>query len=210
MRFLLRLLDTLLPLRETKALVESATLQSLAVHAVPTTHRLARSTVTSLLPYRVPIVRALIHEAKYYDNKKATALLGAVLSDYLLSYSEDRQFDAKQILLVPVPLGPKRLRERGFNQVERVVYAALAQLPKRYQIETNLVARVSETAPQARRSRGERLGAMNDTFSVAGDVPTGSDIIVLDDVATTGATLSAVQTALASRGCSTVLLALAH
>lgn len=200
MRFLLKLLDVLLPPRTTKALVADATLAALGAHVSPTTHRLAKGTVTSLLPYRVPLVRALIHEAKYHDDKRAAELLGTVLADYLRSYGEDRPFDTKRIVLIPAPLGSKRLRERGYNQVENIARAALLQLPDRFLIETGVLIRTEETIPQTQLSRKERLTNLHTAFAVAGTIPTNSTIILLDDVATTGSTLAAMEAALSDQG----------
>ncbi len=211
MRFLLKLLDALLPQRVTKALVASATLETLSGQVSPTTHRLAGCSITFLLPYRVPLVRALIHEAKYHDDATAISLLGAVLADYLLAYAEDRQFDTETILLVPVPLGSGRLRERGYNQVERIVRTALERLPERYQLATSLIARSRETRQQARLPRKERLVNMDNAFVLLDERPSNAVIMLIDDVATTGSTLAAVQATLETGTPREVVpLALAH
>ncbi len=211
MLFLLKLLDVLLPPRTTRALVEGATLETLGTYVSPASHRLATTTITSLLPYRVPLVRALVKEAKYHHDIKAIALLGAVLADYLLTYAEDRQFDTSSIVIVPVPLGSARLRERGHNQVESIARAALQHLPERFSIETKLITRIKETAPQARLSRSNRLTNMTQAFAVTGDVPTKSTVIFLDDVATTGSTLAAMEAAIGAHDFSDIhTLSIAH
>lgn len=210
MRFLLRLLDALLPPRHTKALVESATLEMLGAHVSPSTQRLAAATVTSLLPYRAPLVRALIHEAKYHADAKATELLGTVLADYLRTYEEDRRFDTKRIVLIPAPLSSKRMRERGYNQVESIARAALPQLPDRFLIGTDVLIRTKETVPQARLSRKERLTNVSDAFAVTGAIPEDAIVVLLDDVATTGSTLAGMSTSFNTGNRPATLLALAH
>jgi predicted amidophosphoribosyltransferase len=137
-------------------------------------------------------------------------MLGTVLADYLRQYEEDRQFDTEALVLVPVPLASRRLKERGYNQVERIARAALAQLSSRYHLETRLVARTKETEPQARLSRTQRLTTMDGAFALTGPVPGNATLILLDDVATTGSTLAAMETAVITPHCPIVLLALAH
>jgi predicted amidophosphoribosyltransferase len=211
MRFLLKLLDVLLPPRTTKTLVADATLEMLSALVSPTTRRLAAGTVTSLLPYRAPLVRALMHEAKYHSDKKAISLLGTVLADYLRQYEEDRQFDTEALVLVPVPLANGRLKERGYNQVEMIAHTALTELSSRYHLDTRLVTRTKETEPQARLPRKQRLTNMHGAFAPTGTVPVNATLILLDDVATTGSTLAAMEAAVSVHDFNNIhALSIAH
>jgi predicted amidophosphoribosyltransferase len=211
MNFLLKLLDVLLPMRATRVLSTDASIESLGAYVAPTTHTLAAGRVTALLPYRTPQVRSIIHEAKYYDDVQATMLLGRILADYLISMHEDSPFDSASYLLVPVPLSTARYRERGFNQVERIVRAALKNLPQTFALETGLVARVRDTRPQARLSRGERLTNMKDAFVLRKAIPPNVTIVLIDDVATTGATLDAMRAAFSSQEFGNIhAIAIAH
>ena len=111
--------------------------------------------------------------------------------------------------LVPVPLHPTRLRERGFNQAEllareiaRVLDAPLAPAALR---------RVENTPPQVRTATAaERLRNVRAAFA-ASQPPRGGTLVLVDDVTTTGATLSSAAHALLSAGASRVYgLAFAH
>ena len=111
--------------------------------------------------------------------------------------------------LVPVPLHPARRRERGFNQAEllareiaRVLDAPLA---------LGVLRRVENTPPQVRTATAaERLRNVRAAFA-APHPPDGGTLILVDDVTTTGATLSSAARALLSAGASRVYgLAFAH
>lgn len=165
-------------------------------------HPTSIGTTTALLPYRAPLVRALILEAKFHENQKATALLGTVLADYLLSLIEESGFDEVRYVLIPIPLSKKRFRERGYNQVEKVVRSALTLLPSCVSLSTTVLKRTRNTLPQTTLSRSKRLTNMQDAFSVSENIDTNCTYIVVDDVATTGATMQAALEALSARGIS--------
>jgi competence protein ComFC len=96
-----------------------------------------------------------------------------------------------------VPLAPRRRAERGFDQA-RVLARALAReldLPA-----VTFVRRTKATAPQARRSREERLEAMADAFACIPRRPAPARLLLVDDVLTTGATASACAAALLDAG----------
>ena len=104
--------------------------------------------------------------------------------------------------LVPVPLHPKRLRERGFNQAELLAreLARLLDAP----LSTGALHRRVDTSSQVETAtRAERLQNMRDAFAPTGTLD-GETIVLVDDVTTTGATLSSAARALRSAGASRV------
>ncbi|MFH0770679.1 MAG: phosphoribosyltransferase family protein [Candidatus Peregrinibacteria bacterium] len=102
-------------------------------------------------------------------------------------------------VLCPVPLHWTRRLERGFNQSD-LLASLLSQklsVPKR-----TLLRRAHATGHQAWRKRGERLTALQDVFRVCGTSP--KNVILVDDLATTGATLDACARALKEAGAERV------
>ncbi len=123
-------------------------------------------------------------------QKKATTgkLLGTLLKEYSLSWWKKIKQKKDKYVIVPVPLTPKRLRQRGFNQslvLSRYVSKSL-KLP----VDYLSLRRTKETLPQSLLSPEERKKNVRDAFQVKGDNLKKKRIILIDDVATTGNTLN--------------------
>lgn len=102
-------------------------------------------------------------------------------------------------LLVPVPLHPRRLAERGYNQAG-LLCAALACRSTAAVLPLAL-RRVRATPPQAQRNRGERAGNVSGAFAVRRpERLSGRRVVLVDDVVTTGATARACLGVLALAG----------
>jgi competence protein ComFC len=105
--------------------------------------------------------------------------------------------------LVPVPLHPTRLREREFNQAQRL--AQCLSKTTRIPVNTRLVRRVLPTPKQTLLSREERLENVRNAFALAPGVGLkGKRLVLLDDVFTTGATTSACARVLRKAGAEDV------
>lgn len=110
---------------------------------------------------------------------------------------------------VPVPLHPKRLRERGFNQAELLAREVARVLD--VSLLTGALRRTKDTSSQVDASnRADRLRNVRGAFASTGPLD-GGTVVLVDDVTTTGATLSAAASVLLSAGASRVYgLAFAH
>ena len=131
------------------------------------------------------LVRKLMHEFKYghqrYLRHPLAAWLGETMNDPRL---RDRRFD----LIVPVPLHPARERERGFNQA--TLLAALlsrkVQIPLRFALE-----RIRFTITQTAHDRSERMENLHNAFRLRKKMNVRElRVLLIDDVLTTGSTLS--------------------
>ncbi len=90
--------------------------------------------------------------------------------------------------IIPVPLHPKRLRERGYNQAE-VIAKGLSE-SMGVPVVTDVLLRTSYTQTQTRKTRIERMKNMSGVFAVSNpEKISNGHILLVDDVITTGATL---------------------
>ncbi len=113
-------------------------------------------------------------------------------------------------VLVPMPLHPLRLAERGFNQtllLTRALRRMAQPAPEKARLRHDWLQRRRHTAAQSSLSRDARLGNLHQAFAVpARQIPLlrGAHAVLLDDVMTTGATLQEAALALHEAGCASV------
>lgn len=106
-------------------------------------------------------------------------------------------------LIVPVPLHPIKLREREFNQAERL--AAILAVATGIQLNTHSVRRLAPTRTQTQLTRAERAANVRHAFVPRpGADLRGKRVVLVDDVLTTGATTSACAGALRRAGAAEV------
>ncbi len=104
-------------------------------------------------------------------------------------------------VLVPVPLHPRRLRSRGYNQSALLTKELSKKLG--LDMDESLLIRAKNTRPQVSASREERRENVQGSFRCDRDV-NGQAVILVDDVATTGSTLSACAAVLKDAGATSV------
>lgn len=129
---------------------------------------------------------SLIHDLKYRNRPDIGVRMGELLAREIAPSGFFRDID----LLVPVPLSPQRLRNRGYNQAERIAHGV--SLATGIPVDTAHLSRLHDNPTQTRQSRQERLDNTERLFTATRPEELASKhILLIDDVITTGATLRA-------------------
>ncbi|HEY4368370.1 MAG TPA: ComF family protein [Steroidobacteraceae bacterium] len=126
---------------------------------------------------------------------------GRVLSELLASRLQSLHRGAQPGILLPVPLAPRRYRERGYNQATELARC----VEKRMQIRmhTDLVVRSRETPEQATLNRSQRRKNIRGAFTLVRKLP-ARHIAIIDDVITTGSTVNELAKVLKRAGAQRV------
>lgn len=146
-------------------------------------------------PYSHSAVRQLVWLLKFRGVKEVADIFAGWIYDCLLEeLAELSAYRAQggKIIIIPVPLSKKRFRQRGYNQAEEIARRLVALDPKIFRLEINNLAKIKETPAQVSvKTRAARLANLRGAFKLKnGRAFRGRTIILLDDVSTTGTTLS--------------------
>ncbi len=190
MRVINFLINLVVPRRASERMVASLTMRDLEMLQTP--HG---------LPYHAHEAQALVWEIKYYGNKRAAQLAGALLAEELLAIASE---ELGRPLLIPVPMHKARRRERGHNQTELLCEAALQTLGQAYEYAPQALARVTNTPHQQGLERTKRLGNVKNSMQADAKFVAGRTCVVVDDVSTTGATFAEATRALKALGAARI------
>lgn len=155
--------------------------------------------------YRVPLVSASVHTYKYRFIPAFAKPLGTWLADRVAEIGLPLPD-----LCIPVPLHPRRLRFRGFNQSELLAQTLADTLAPGLALpaRTDILRRTRYTRPQMKtHTREERLGNLKNAFAIVEENASlirGKSIWLIDDVATTGTTLEECAKILKTSGAKNV------
>jgi len=134
---------------------------------------------------------SLIHHLKYYDHPEVGTYLGRLAATELRASGFFEGID----LIIPVPLSKNKLRKRGYNQCDYIAQG-ISQIIGA-DLHTHCIERTVNTDTQTRKSRSERWKNTEKIFQVThANTLKGKHILLVDDVATTGATLHACTSAI--------------
>ena len=153
-------------------------------------------------------LRELIHLLKYNGVRPAARVLGRMLAEAWPTL--DASFASETVLVVPVPLFKGKRRQRGFNQSELIAEAALKLYSAngRMQLASGLLLRVRDTHSQIGLTSHQRRENLRGAFAVArAQEVTGREVLLVDDVYTTGTTASECAKVLRRAGVAKVWVA---
>ncbi len=142
------------------------------------------------------VLREAIHGLKYENVRDLAGCLGDMLADYW----RDHNWSADA--LVPVPLHPRRQRERGYNQ--SLLLAKRVESETGVPVVSGVLRRHRYTMSQTHLGASERRENVAGAFSCVDDRLAGKSVVLVDDVCTTGSTLESCSVALYTGGARSV------
>jgi ComF family protein len=153
-------------------------------------------------------LRELIHLLKYDNVRPAANVLGSMLAKVIVRLQPC--FGANQVLVVPIPLHRAKQRQRGFNQAELIARAALKHCPEgiRFELNPHLLERRRVTQSQIGLTQQQRRANLRGAFRVVKpEKIAGREILLVDDVFTTGTTVSECARVLRRAGAAEIWVA---
>lgn len=141
-------------------------------------------------------LRRALHQLKYRRVQRMAMPLGALLAEQLAMHPCEIDVG------MPIPLHPKRLAERGFNQAEKL--AEVVASVQGMRLVTDQLVRVRATEQQILLGTAARIANVQGAFEWRSSLPPPLRILLIDDVMTTGATLSACAQVLLAAGAEKV------
>jgi ComF family protein len=154
--------------------------------------------------YKKGKVQQLIHRLKYRDQPEIGVQLGHWLGGSLKQSAFASELDG----ILSVPLHRKKEKLRGYNQSERIAYgiSQVLEVP----METGILIKKANTTTQTQKTRLERMANVSAAFELlTPDRVKGKKLLLVDDVLTTGATMSACAEVLLAGGARSIVLATA-
>lgn len=131
-------------------------------------------------------VQTLLHQLKYKKQEDLGLVFGEILGSKLATHTKYQDID----VVIPVPLHPKRLQERGYNQVTKFGQCLAKHIGAKY--NAAVLQKKKHTKTQTDKSRVSRWQSLVDSFHISDtSALENTHILLVDDVITTGATLEA-------------------
>jgi len=140
------------------------------------------------------LVRRLLYQLKYGGDQSLKKALGELT---LIALQDKRLQDVTFTAVVPVPLHPRRAREREFNQARLLAEDVAMHLQSPLQ---ELLRRSKPTATQVHSDRKERIKNLKNAFALKKQCTLSGNYLLVDDVLTTGSTLDACAKVLREAG----------
>lgn len=164
--------------------------------------------IISLYDFQDPLIKRAIHSIKYFHRRDLIEPLAETLSRELKNYNFYNS-EENNLILVPIPMPKLRKYIRGYNQAELIACELSKNTKLAYR--DNLLMRIKNTKRQAKiSSRKDRINNQKNSFYASKDVM-NLNILLVDDVTTTGATLSEARDTLIKAGAISVrAITIAH
>lgn len=217
MRFFNTILDIVFP---PKCISCGNTGHDLCIKCLSESPEAERETAKWIFPlydYRHPPIKKALWFFKYEGKKRLASIFAEIIYGKILEELSDLSAmeNFNNAILIPIPLSPKRYRERGYNQAELICRELIKINDLRHgvnvKLENNVLIKPKETEHQARiENRTERLKNIRGSFAVKNAKENrskikGRNIILIDDITTTGATLNEARKILKRAGARKII-----
>ena len=217
MPFLNTILDIIFPPKCVSCGREGKDLCVKCLTDAPAAERESAEWIFPLYDYRHASIKTALWFFKYKGKKRLASIFAEVIYDKILEELSDlsRMENFINAILMPVPLSSSRYRERGYNQAELICRELMKindlRLGLSFKLENNILIKPKETKHQAQiENRVERLRNIIGSFAVKNELENAKllkdrNIILIEDITTTGATLHEAKKVLERAGARKVI-----
>lgn len=183
----------------------------------PAAERESAKWIFPLYDYRHPAIKKSLWLLKYKGKRRLANVFAEIIYEKILEELSELSVleNFVEIILIPIPLSAKRYRERGYNQAQLICEELVkinhlrhgVDIKNNFNLEKNVLIKIKETEHQARiRDKRVRLKNLIDSFAVKNEEKIKKrNIILIDDITTTGATLNEARKVLKNSGARKVI-----
>ncbi len=210
MTFLNTILELVFPVNCVGCGSREADLCNRCISEAPAAERESAKWIFPIFDYRHPPIKKSLWLLKYKGKKRFAKIFAGVFYGRILEELSELSLmeNFREPILVPIPLSSKRKRERGYNQAE-LICDDLVKLDKNmnFKLEKNILIKPKDTEHQARiHNRSQRLKNIVGSFAIKNAASLQKrNIILIDDILTTGATLAEAKKVLKLSGARKVI-----
>ena len=202
------ILDIVFPINCISCGIPGSDLCMACLSDCPSAERESAKWIFPLYDYRHPPIKAALWLLKYKHKKRLAIIFAEILHGRILEELSELSVmqNFNHAILISIPLSKKRYRERGYNQAE-LICRELVKLDENLSFKNNVLTKMKDTEHQARiKNREVRLKNIVGSFAVENaESIEGRNIILIDDITTTGATLTEARKILKQAGARKVI-----
>jgi ComF family protein len=213
MHFLNTILDLVFPSKCLSCGKRGADLCLECLIEAPAAERESAKWIFPLFDYRHPSIKKSLWLLKYKGKRRLANVFAESIYDKILEELSELSVleNFVDVILIPIPLFKKRYRERGFNQAELICRELIRinniRKNLNLKLENNILIKIRETEHQALiKDRNKRLKNLIGSFAIKkAELLKNRNIILIDDITTTGATLTEARKILKQSGARKVI-----
>jgi len=207
--FLNTILDIVFPVNCVGCKKSGVILCENCLSGSPNAERESAPWIFPIYDYRHPIIKKSIWMFKYNNKRKFADIFGIVLHERIIEELSELEVmeNFREPLLIPIPLSHYRLKERGYNQALLLCKKIIELGSGNLKLEKGVLIKPKETMHQAKiENRSARLKNIVGSFTVKNpEIIKNRNIILIDDVTTTGATLTEARKILKQSGAKKIV-----